>query len=115
MIPNTANMFYRFANLYFGTKKPELPQGWQPDAATLDRFKQFLTAQKMPFTDADFEANRDWVKQGIRWEFYFRAFDKNTANRAGWAEDPEIAKAIESMPKAQSLLNAAQKIYAMRR
>ncbi len=113
--PNSVNMFYRFANLYFGTKKPELPQGWQADAATLDRFKQFLTAQKMPFTDADFEANRGWVKQGIRWEFYFRAFDKDTANRAGWAEDPEIAKAIESMPKAQSLLNQAQKVYAMRR
>jgi carboxyl-terminal processing protease len=112
--PNSANMFYRFANTYFGTKKPELPKGWQPDDATLDRFKTFLTAQKMPFTDADFNANREWVKHGIRWEFYFRAFDKDTANRASWEDDPEIAKAIESMPKAQSLLNQAQKIYAMR-
>ena len=114
VIPNTANMFYRFANTYFGPAKPQLPQGWQPDDATLDKFKAFLTAQKMPFTDADFDTNRDWIKQGIRWEFYFRAFDKDTANRATWADDPEIAKAIQSLPKAQSLLSQAQRVYAMR-
>jgi carboxyl-terminal processing protease len=112
---NSANMFYRFANTYFGTAKPELPKGWQPDDATLERFRQFLTSQKMPFTAAEFDANRDWLKQRIRWEFYFRAFDKNTANRALWHDDPEVAKAIESLPKAQSLLDQVQKIYAMRR
>ena len=68
----------------------------------------------MPFTDAEFAANREWVKQGIRWEFYFRAFDKDTANRSSWEDDPEIAQAIQSLPKAQSLLNQAQRTYAMR-
>jgi carboxyl-terminal processing protease len=111
---NSPNMFFRFANLYFNGQKPQLPQGWQPDGTVVDRFKTFLKDQKMTVTDAEFDASREWIKQRIRWEFYFRAFDKNTAQRAAWAEDPEILKGIESLPKAQSLMNQAQKVYAMR-
>lgn len=110
------NWFYRFANSYFKTDKPALPVGWQPDEPTIDRFKQFLHAQSpaIPFTDEEFATNRDWVKGRIRYEFYFRAFDKSAADRAEWQDDPEIKKAIESMPKAQALLSQAEKVYAMR-
>ena len=111
------NWFYRFANNYFGANKPVLPVGWEPDEAVIDRFQQFLrsqTAPSIPFTDAEFAANRDWIKGRIRFEFYYRAFDKNTAYRAEWKDDPEVKAAVESMPKAQSLLNQAEKVYAMR-
>jgi len=107
--------FYRFASSYFGTEKPRLPEGWQPDDAVLDKFKQFLTKLQVPFTDAEFSEVRPWLKERIRWEFYFRAFDKSVADRARWSDDPEIAKAIESLPKAEALLHAAQKTYALRK
>ena len=110
-----ANWFYRFANTYFGAEKPTLPTGWQPDDATMDRFKAFLKAQNMTFTDAEFSENREWLRGRLRWEFYFRAFDKATADRAQWADDPEVKKAIESLPKAQSLTSQAEKVYAMRK
>jgi hypothetical protein len=67
------------------------------------------------FTDAEFDAQKDWLKERIRWEFYYRAFDKNTAYRSMWAADPEVLKAIESLPKAQTLLNQAARVYAMAR
>jgi carboxyl-terminal processing protease len=111
------NWFYRFANSYFGANKPVLPVGWEPDEAVIDRFQKFLrsqTAPSIPFTDAEFAANRDWIKGRIRFEFYYRAFDKNTAYRAEWKDDPEVKQGIESLPKAQSLLNQAEKVYAMR-
>jgi carboxyl-terminal processing protease len=109
------NWFYRFANTYFGAAKPSLPTGWQADDATLDRFKQFLKSQQVTFTDAEFNDNREWVKGRLRWEFYFRAFDKATADRAQWADDPEVKKGIEALPKAQSLLSQVEKVYAMRK
>ena len=109
------DMFYRFASDYFGEKKPDVPQGWQPDDAIVERFRDFLKAQGMTVADADFSANRDWIRQHIRWEFYYRVFGKNVAERARWSEDPEVLQAIESMPKAQSLLSTSQKVYAMRR
>jgi len=74
-----------------------------------------IASQGMTVADADFSANRDWIKQHIRWEFYYRVFGKNVAERARWSEDPEVLQAIESMPKAQSLLSTSQKVYAMRR
>ncbi len=106
--------FYRFASVYFGAKKPQLPEGWEPDQQVLEKFQAYLKEHQIAFTDAEFAANRDWVRDRLRYEFYFRAFDKNAANRAAWATDPEVLKAIESLPKAQALLHAAQKTYAMR-
>jgi carboxyl-terminal processing protease len=110
-----ADWFYRFANTYFGDKKPVLPTNWQPDEPTMDRFRQYIKAQGVPFTDEEFNENKEWLKGRVRWEFYFRAFDKATADRAQWADDPEVKKGIESLPKAQSLLSQAEKVYAMRK
>jgi carboxyl-terminal processing protease len=110
-----ADSFYHFASSYFGTKKPELPAGWQPNDEVVERFRASLKAQKIPFTDAEFDTHKDWVRDRIRWEFYYRAFDKSTAYRSIWAGDPEVLKAIESLPKAQTLLNQAARVYAMRR
>jgi carboxyl-terminal processing protease len=113
-IQGAPDAFYHFASTYFGTKKPQLPQGWQPDDEVMNQFKAYLKEQKVPFTDADFTAANDWMRERIRWEFYFRAFDKNTAERSRWSSDPEVAKAIESLPKAEALLHQAQKTYALR-
>jgi carboxyl-terminal processing protease len=110
-----ADAFYHFASTYFGTKKPELTAGWQPSDDVVEQFRASLKAQKIPFTDEEFDTHKDWVKERIRWEMYYRAFDKNTAERAKWAGDPEILKAIESLPKAQTLLNQATRVYAMQR
>ncbi|HLK67023.1 MAG TPA: S41 family peptidase [Bryobacteraceae bacterium] len=114
-VPGYADAFYRFASHYFGTKKPELSANWQPNDDVLNQFRTFLDSQKITFTQAEFDAQKDWLRERIRWEFYYRAFDKNSAYRSMWAADPEVLKAIESLPKAQSLLNQAARVYAMRR
>ncbi|MGD0669789.1 MAG: hypothetical protein ABSB23_19695, partial [Bryobacteraceae bacterium] len=62
----------------------------------------------------DFDANKDWLKEQIRWELYFRAFDQNTADRARWEDDPEVKKAVESMPQAQSLMQQVERVLAQR-
>jgi carboxyl-terminal processing protease len=108
-------LFFHFGNNYFGAAKPTLPAGWSPDEATLNRFKEFARAQQVPFTDAEFEANKGWVRDRLRYELYYRAFDKVTADRAGWQEDLEVADAIKNLPKAASLLNEAQRVLALRK
>jgi carboxyl-terminal processing protease len=110
-----ADWFYRFANTYFGDKKPVLPTGWNPDDATVDRFQQYLKSFNVPVTDAEFATNREWIKGRLKYEFYFRVWDKATADRAQWADDPEVKKAIESLPKAQSLMAQVEKVYALRK
>jgi carboxyl-terminal processing protease len=110
------NWFYRFANNYFGGAKPSLQLGWQADDAVVERFLKFLNEHKrnVTFTDEEFAENKKWIAGQIRWEFYFRAFDRAAAERAKWTDDPQVLKAIESLPKAQNLLSQAQKVFAMR-
>jgi hypothetical protein len=43
-----------------------------------------------------------------------RAFDKKTAERAKFMSDPELQRAIDSLPKAQTLVSEAQKVLAQR-
>jgi carboxyl-terminal processing protease len=112
--PFGPGQIYHFANVYFAGKKPSLPEGWQVDNDTLEQFRGYLKSKKFNFTDAEFDAAKDWMKTWIRWEFYFRAFGKEAAYRAMWKDDPEVQKAIQSMPKAQSLLMTVQRVLADR-
>jgi carboxyl-terminal processing protease len=114
LAPYYSYLFFRFGNVYFNGAKPAIADGWQPDNATLERFRDFLKTQKVTFTDEEFDANKEWVREQIRWEFYFRTSDKPAADRARWMDDPEIRKALESMPRAQSLLEQVQRVLAMR-
>jgi carboxyl-terminal processing protease len=111
---NAPDAFYHFANIYFGADKPQLPAGWQPDDKTMERFHEFLKSQQVSFADAEFAANRDWMRGRLRWEFYFRVFDRPTADRARWLDDPEMQKAIDSLPKADALLQGVQRVMARR-
>ena len=107
--------FFHFAASYFGGKKPVLTsENWTPDADTMNQFKEFLKAEKITFTDDEFNTNRDWMRDRIRYEFLFRAFNKKVANQAARQTDPEVLAAIASMPKAESLLKDSNKAYAMR-
>jgi carboxyl-terminal processing protease len=106
--------FFHFGSRYFGAPRPHLAEGWVPDDETLGRFADYLRSQQIAFTDAEFAANRDWMRDQIRYELYFRAFDRQIADRAAFHADPEVQRAVESMPKAQALLQQAQRVLARR-
>jgi carboxyl-terminal processing protease len=106
--------FFHFGSRYFGAPRPRLAEGWVPDEETLGRFADYLRSQQIAFTDAEFAANRDWMRDQIRYELYFRAFDKKTADRAAFHTDPEVQRAVESLPKAQALLQLAGRVLARR-
>lgn len=112
--PVYSNTLFRFGNSYFGGAKPNLPEGWEPDDTTMARFKDFLHTQAVPFTDADFNRDKTWLRNQVRFELYLRAFDRKTAERAAFVSDPELQRAVDSLPQAQALLNQAQKVLAQR-
>jgi carboxyl-terminal processing protease len=106
--------FYHFADSYFGGKKPHLPENWQPDADTVQRFKEFLQSKRITFTDEEFTANLDWIRTNLRYEMIFRAFDRKTATQFAMQADPEVLKAVDSMPKAAGLLKDSNRVLAER-
>jgi carboxyl-terminal processing protease len=108
-------VMYHYGNVFFSGQKPALPTGWQPTDADMAKFEAWLKTQPaVPFTDDEFQANKDFIRGELRYELYFRAFDKQTADRAMWLDDPEIKKGIESLPKAQALVQQVQKVMAQR-
>jgi carboxyl-terminal processing protease len=109
-----AGVFFHFGSRYFGVPRPHLAEDWVPDDETLGRFADYLRSQQIAFTDAELAANRDWMRDQIRYELYFRAFDRKAADRAAYHADPEVQRAIESLPKAQALLQQAERVLARR-
>ena len=107
--------FFTFSAHYFGPKAdPRMPKGWEPDETVINEFHQYLLDNKFEFTEADFTANHQWVKEQLKREMYVTAFSYEQSRVVNIQQDPEIAQAVESMPKAAALLENARKMLVQR-
>jgi carboxyl-terminal processing protease len=109
-----SSVIYHFASKYFGPNKPALPVNWTPDNDVMARFKDYLQSNNFPITDAEYQRDKNWLREQLRDEFYLRAFDKKTSERAQIVDDPEVSKAAESLPVADKLHAEAEKLTPRR-
>jgi len=104
-----------FTAHYFGPKMEiHLPKGWEPDESVVNDFHQYLMDNKYEFTEADFAANHQWIKEQLKREMYVTAFSYEQSRVVNIQQDPEVARAMESMPKAAALLETAKKLLVQR-
>jgi len=106
--------FFNFTRRYFGTHDIKLPKGWAPDAVVLNDFHDFLLKEGFQFTEADYTASVDWMKRYLKAEMYKTAFNMDESHRVEVETDPQIERAIESLPKARALVDNARKIIVQR-
>jgi len=106
--------FFNFTAKYFGTNSAKLPRDWQPDQDVENAFHRFLLDSGISFTEAEYATDHDWMRSQLRREVYAYAFSVDDANRIAIETDPEVAKAVESLPKAKALLDTAKKLLAQR-
>jgi carboxyl-terminal processing protease len=100
--------FFHFAPVYLAHRT--VAENFQVDAPVLAEFKKYLTAQNIPWTEADLNSVLDWVKIGIREKVLTIQFGQQKASRARTEWDPEIQKALTYLPEAQALENNAHKV-----
>ena len=112
--PTRESAFFNFTAKYFGATSAKLPANWEPSQAILNEFHQFLLDSGTTFTEAEFAENHEWVQTQLKRETYAYAFGVDDANQIAIETDPEVAKAIESMPRAKALLDTAKKVIAQR-
>ncbi len=106
---------YNFAAKFFGARQDtKLPKGWSPDEKMVTDFHDFLSKNNIQFTEADFTANHDWIKQELKRELYITAFSYDESRKVAIEQDAEIQKAIESLPKAKALVDNAKKLMVQR-
>ena len=98
------NAFFSFTAQFFGGKEAKLPQGWKPDETVLNDFHEFLLKRQVEFSEAEWTANHDWLRDRLQQEMYITAFSLEDSQKLHVEEDPEISKAVEALPKATELL-----------
>ena len=107
--------FFNFSASFFCARKDtKLPQGWEPDEAVVNDFHQFLMKNGVEFTEADFTANHQWIKEQLKRELYITAFNVDDGTRVAMTQDPEVLRAIDAMPKAKALVESAKKLLVQR-
>ena len=92
----------------------KVTKSWEPDQTFIEDFHRYLLEQKIPFTEAEFAQNQDWIKLELRREMFSSALSIDDARRLTIQTDPEVARAIDSMPKARALLDNVKRVMAQR-
>jgi carboxyl-terminal processing protease len=106
---------FNFSSAYFGPKADaHLPKGWEPDETIVNDFHDYMMKNGVEFTEADFTANHQWVKEQLKREMYITAFSYEQSRIVTIQQDPEVAQAVESMPKAVTLIESAKKLLVQR-
>ncbi len=104
--------FFHFAAHYLANRSVD--KNFQVDDAVLGDFKQFLTAQNIPWTDKDVNEVSDWLKVSIRQYIMTSQFGQLQGLRAMADWDPSIQKALTFLPEAQALEDNAHKVLAQK-
>lgn len=108
-------LFFNFAPKFFAARgDAKLPQGWVPDAETMNQLHKYALELKCEFTEAEWAQHSDWIKQVLRQELYITAFSKEASDRVAIENDPTVIKGVEAMPKAKGLIESAKKMIVQR-
>ena len=105
-------VFFDFAKRYLGSHP--VSRSFTVDDQVLQQFREFLNANKVPWTEADLQPNLDWVKSNIKGELFTEAFGVDAGLQARAEADPEVAKALELLPQAKQLTENARRLIAAR-
>ncbi len=102
-----------FTLAFLGTK-PEITHSFTADDRVLNEFRNYLEKSKIRFTESDIQDNLAWIKRRIKREVFTSVFGIPEGYKVELEEDPQLLKAIESIPQARALYENARKIVAQR-
>ncbi len=107
--------FLNFTAAYLASHdRAKITREWAPDEGVVQEFRAFALKQNIPFTEAEFTENLDWIKQQIRREVFINVFNIEDSRKMSIATDPMVLKAIDALPKAKALLENAKKMIVQR-
>ncbi len=104
--------FFHFAAHYLSNRTVD--HNFQVDDAVLHEFKNYLTSENIPWSDADFSTNQDWLKTSIKQYVITSQFGQLQGLRVMADWDPQVQKALGFLPEAQALQDTAHKVLAQK-
>jgi carboxyl-terminal processing protease len=94
--------FFRFA--VAEKERPGFRPGEPVDDAVVARFRDWVKAQKLTVSDADWQANLPAIKEQIGIELANVGLGLDAGTKLQMATDPVVQKALDLMPQAEQLL-----------
>ena len=104
--------FFNYAKHYMVSHHPT--KSFEVDDATMQDFRKFLDAEKIPFTEAELLQNNDWVRSSIKSEIFVNAFGQEEGLKVRAEADPEVLKGLDLLPQAKQLAENARHVVAQR-
>ena len=96
----------------YSREHPDLPKVWDVTDEVIEEFREFLRSEEIEFEDADFDANLDYMRRFIKREVYNSAYDVEHGQRVFYELDPDVQRALEALPRAQTLLDSGDRVIA---
>ena len=106
--------FENFAQ-HYTLDRPGMAPGWEPDAAAIKEFKEFLVSEEIEVSEENFTANLDFIRRFLKRAVYISAYDVDEGEKVYYSLDPDVDKALESLPQAKALLENAGSVVAQKR
>src|SRR5215472_18403457 len=102
-----------FTRYYLGTK-PTITRNFEVDDSVLRELRSYLSKHNVKYTEAEWDENLDWTKRKIKQEVFMYTFSTQEGDKVMLASDPQVQKAVESIPQARALYENARKVVAQR-
>ncbi|HXW62104.1 MAG TPA: S41 family peptidase [Candidatus Acidoferrales bacterium] len=102
-----------FVRFYLG-QRPAVTREFVADDAVIAQLKKYLTQERIAFTDEQIQANLPWLRWEIKREIFTTVLGLNEGYKVELENDPQLDKAIASIPQARALYANARKIVAER-
>jgi carboxyl-terminal processing protease len=109
-LPQGVGDFVRF---YLG-QKPNITKDFVADDAVIAQLRKFLATQSIAVTDEQIQKDLPGIKWEIKREVFTTVFGLNDGYKVALEYDPQLDKAIASIPQAKALYANARKIVAQR-
>jgi carboxyl-terminal processing protease len=104
--------FFYYSPQYFVRHDGKMDKSWMPDTGIMDEFREFAVKRGVKFLPGEYEHDKSWIQENLREWIFTTAFSKEDATRVALEVDPEVLKAIDSLPQSKALVEKAKSMVA---
>ncbi len=106
--------FFFYSAEFLGSNPAPQGKEWKPTPEVMDAFKTFASNRGVHIEAADWQHDQEWISEHLREEIFITAFSKDDADRLALDNDPELRRAIASLPQSKALMDKAKEVLARR-
>ncbi|MBA2565975.1 MAG: S41 family peptidase [Gemmatimonadetes bacterium] len=101
------NVYFDYAVRYRAAHE-KLPKDWRPSAAEEASFRAYLRDREVIFAEEEYQAERDFVLNSLRFEVVEQYHGKGAAVKAALDADPALSAAIGLLEQGETLREVFQ-------